>query len=342
MNNNQNHIDDFMYRTFGYRPLRKAPTESGLDPDEHAALTARFPRATPPPPPEPPQITEETHSGMSAERRARLDPARRDMMAAALHRYRVARPRQTSDEEGTRMRSVGVAMPTGVVQPMIIHKDEEGDVDENGRTQMRRYMDTELKNEANEQAMARIHTRKHVQHGTLTDGNEFMNLAGFAAHRANQIAAEYAKWHESGGGPRPDLSKYENSVIRRKDGSTWDYRDAFKRMTALDGRARGHDTQHGWLADTFGDSFAIDDPDHGHSIHPARIWDRIHGMMQSKPEENPSTGRNVRVMRPALTTSDLKRGLPPSQQIPIVRELLKLGLNHQKMFRTHARATGDA
>ena len=174
MSSNQEQIDDFMYRTFGYRPLRKAPTESGLSPEQHAALTARFPRAAPPPPPETPEITEETHSGMSAERRARLDPAKRDMMAAALHRYRVARPRQTPDEEGTRMRSVGVAMPTGVVQPMIIHKDEEGDVDANGRTQMGRHVDMNLVDESNEQAWNRRHTRKHVQHGTLTDGNEFM------------------------------------------------------------------------------------------------------------------------------------------------------------------------
>ena len=324
--------------------LMKAPTESGLDPEQHAALTARFPRAAPPPPPakpETPEIREETHSGMTPERIAQLTSAQRSLMTETLHKYREARPRQGPDEEGTPMRSAGVAMPSGVVQPMIIHKDEEGGVDAIGRTRMRQKVNKNLVEESNNQAMNRIHTREHVLDGTLTDGNEFMNLAGFAAHRANQIAAEYAKWHESGGGPRPDLSKYENPVIRRKDGSEWDYRDAFKRMVDLDSRASRHDTQHGWMADTFGDSFAIDDPDHVHSIHPTRIWDRIHGMMQPKTEEafdydDPSTGRNVRVKRPALTTSDLKRGLPPSQQIPIVRELLKLGLRHQKMSRTHA------
>lgn len=238
------------------------------------------------------------------------------------------------------MRSLGVVMPGNNVQPMLIHKDEE-EVDADGPTPMRRRVNSTLQQESDKQATNRIHTRKHVQNGTLTDGNEFMNLAGFAAHRANQVAAEYAKWHESGGGPRPDLSKYENPVIRRKDGSTWNYRDAFKQMVDLDSRASEHDNQHGWLTYTFGDSFAIDDPDHVHSLHPTRIWDRIHGMMKPKAADT-STGRNVDVGRPALTTSDLKRGLPTSQQIPFARELLKLGLRHQKMSRTHAGKTGDA
>ena len=346
--------------------LMKAPTESGLDPEAHDALMRRFPRAATPasspatPAPATPEIRQETHSGMTPERIAYLPPSHYASMRSSLDNYRAARPRQSrtglrphgADEEGTPMRSVGVVMPGNNVQPMLIHKYEE-DVDADGLTPMRQKVDKNLVEESVKQAMNRVHTRKHVQNGTLTDGNEFMNLAGFAGHRANQIAAEYAKWHESGGGPRPDLSKYENPVIRRKDGSEWDYRDAFKRMVDLDSRASRHDTQHGWLADTFriwdrtGDSFAIDDPDHVHSIHPTRIWDRIHGMMQPKTEEafdydDPSTGRNVRVKRPALTTSDLKRGLPTSQQIPIVRELLKLGLDHQKMSRTHANQSESA
>ena len=327
--------------------LMKAPTESGLDPEAHDALMRRFPRAATPasspatPAPATPEIRQETHSGMTPERIAYLPPSRYASMRSSLDNYRAARPRQSrtglrphgADEEGTPMRSLGVVMPGSNVQPMLIHKDEEA-VDADGLTPMHRRWRRHM-NEALEQESARkMHTRKcadnHAQYGTLTDGNEFMNLAGLAGHRANQIAAEYAKWHESGGGPRPDLSKYEDPVIRRKDGSTWDYRDAFKRMVDLDARASRYDHRHGWMADTFGDSFAIDDPDHVHSIHPTRIWNRIHD------------GFGLTVERPALTTSDLKRGLPTSQQIPIVRELLKLGLDHQKMSRTHANQSESA
>jgi len=313
MSSNQKQIDDFMYRTFGYRPLRKAPTESGLSPEQHAALTARFPRATPPPPPETPQITEETHSGMSAQQRARLDPARRDMMAAALHRYREARPRQTSDEEGTPMRSVGVAMPTGVVLPFLrvktrLYGDAWG-VDAARRRQ--------LQNEKAKQYHKRL-AAEHLKQGSLTDGSVFLNLAGLARHQADLIAKEYIKWRKSGGGPFPDLSKYENPVPRRKDGTLWDYREAFKRMADLDDRAKQYDSKHGLNL-----SPNIFDPHYA--------WYHIH--LGIDPSEH-GTG--------AGSLKELERsGLSPHQHMEGVKDLMNLGLHHQRLSRLHAEGADD-
>ena len=344
--------------------LMKAPTESGLPPAQHDALMRRFPRAAPPPPPakpETPEIREETHSGMTPEQIAKLTPRQHDELGDRLDNYRAARPRQTrtglrphgADEEDTPMRSAGVAMPSGVVQPIITHKDEEGDVDERGRTRMQRHVDDTTLRASDTQGFFRRLAKKHASVGTLTDGNEFMNLAGLAGHQANQIAAEYAKWHEGGKGPLPDLSKYENPVIRRKDGSTWDYRDAFKRMVDLDARAWRNDSQHGSLFGQFlprhkQSGVDIDDANHEYGIHPSQLWNQIDRMWNDKElfdwETAPKwkrTGQGNPVNKPDLTIRDLKRGLPPSQQLPLVRELLNLGLHHQKLSRLHAEGSDD-
>jgi len=292
MNNNQDHIDDFMYRTFGYPPLRKAPTESGLSPEQHDALMRRFPRAATPAPP-PATHEPATHEGLGFQNEA--------------------------DREGTPMRSIRVDG-----QPAITHRYGHGPKADNGPDILRQNEEAkEVK-----QGLA----AEHVRQGTLTNGTEFLNLGSLAMHQANLIAKEYAKWHESGGGPLPDLSKYENPVARRKDGTKWDYRQTADRLTRLHQRARDYDALHD---DEHRGALRVSSNGNLQVLDPKYIWDHIH--------EGVSTPRiagrdTVRTIFP----DELKRtGLRPHQYPYQARSLVSLGLHHQKLSRLHAEGADD-
>ena len=283
--------------------LRKAPTESGLPPAQHGALMRRFfpneaPASSSSSAPATPEILEETHSGMSAEQRAQLISADRTSMTNLLDNYRAARPRQSADEEGTPMRSISLSS-----QPFLRVKTNLID----GELAPQSARATALQNEEYKRDHKRI-AAEHVKRGTLTDGSVFLNLAGLARHQADLIAKEYVKWHKSGGGPRPDLSKYENPVARRKDGTPWDYREAFQRMRDLDNRATQYDYKHGvYLWHTIFD--------------PHRIWKHIHDNV-TDGEDNPL----------AIYPRELERsGLSPHQYMVGVKDLMNLGLHHQRM-----------
>lgn len=80
------------------------------------------------------------------------------------------------------------------------------------------------------------------QQGLLTDGKEYTQNAMLGSQHAFEIAKEYANWHASGRGPLPDLSRYERPVVRRKDGSNWEY------------------------------SPELFDPENPASLHPSHVW----------------------------------------------------------------------
>ena len=319
MSSNQEQIDDFMYRTFGYPPLRKAPTESGLDPEQHAALMRRFPPpATPAPPPatHEPETPEEQREAIEEW----METHRESPYSRRGSAYQAARPRQTrtglrphgADEEDTPMRSIRVTGPTrfGTYgQPAITYRNYEPLLD--GGPQALRD------NEAIKEAKRKL-AAEHVKQGTLTDGTELLNLGGLAKHQADLIAKEYIKWRKSGGGPFPDLSKYENPVPRRKDGTLWDYREAFKRMADLDDRAKQYDGKHGLNL-----SSNIFDPHYA--------WYHIH--LGIDPSEH-GTG--------AGSLKELERsGLSPHQYMEGVKDLMNLGLHHQRLSRLHSEGADD-
>ena len=332
MNNDQDHIDDFMYRTFGYRPLRKAPTESGLDPEQHAALMRRFPPpATPAPPPatHEPETPEEQREAIEEW----METHRESPYSRRGSAYQAARPRQTrtglrphgADEEGTPMRSIRVTGPTrfGTYgQPAITYRNYEPLLD--GGPQALRD------NEAIKEAKRKL-AAEHVKQGTLTDGTEFLNLGGLAKHQTDLIAKEYVKWRESGGGPLPDLSKYENPVARRKDGTKWDYRQAVDRLTRLHQRARSYDATH---KEHF-PALRLSSNGNLDALDPQYIWSHIH-------EGVSPTQISGRKIDRTIFPDELKRtGLRPHQYPYQTRGLMNLGLHHQRLSQLHAEGADD-
>jgi len=178
--------------------------------------------------------------------------------------------------------------------------------------------------------------RQHVESGTLTDGSEFLNLGALAGHQTDLIAKEYVKWRESGGGPLPDLSKYENPVARYKDGSAWDYLKTVARLTPLHEIAGDYDPAHKKQLhlSSNGNLLALD---------PQYIWSQL------ELRENP--GATGPIPADALSSlfapnvppgrkiflDELKRtGLRPPQYPMGTRGLINLGLRHQQLSRLYA------
>ena len=330
MNNNQNQIDDFMYRTFGYPPLRKAPTPSGLSEEEHAALTRRFPAPAPAPAthesetPETAEDWAETHSALLPSDEPDTPSLRFSSGDSMYSRrgaaYRAARPRQSrtglrphgADEEGTPMRTMRV---NG--QAAITHKRGIDDVP----LPREALRDNEEAKEANQRLAA-----EHVKRGTLTNGTEFLNLGGLAKHQTDLIAKEYAKWRESGGGPRPDLSKYEDPVARHKDGTPWDYRETADRLTRLHRNATGYDATH----KEHEPALRLSSSGNLQALDPQYIWSHL------EQGENPKRTLGWRGPR-SIYLDELKRtGLRPDQYSSQARSLMNLGLHHQRLSRLHA------
>jgi len=215
-------------------------------------------------------------------------------------RYLAARPRQSPEEQGTPMRSISLSS-----QPFLrVKTNLYGDA----------MVDSERRRQLQNEEYKRDHKRiaaEHAKRGSLTDGSVFLNLAGLARHQADLIAKEYVKWHKSGGGPRPDLSKYENPVPRRKDGTLWDYREAFKRMADLDDRAKQYDYQHGLNLSP-------------NILNPHYIWNHIHDNVPDETVLEPSPS--------AIYPRELERsGLSPHQYMQGVKDLMNLGLHHQML-----------
>ena len=332
MRNSQEQIDDFMYRTFGYRPLRKAPAENldgrFTDAERQALTGGRFairtpPPAPPPPPPPTPGAHWTTESGLNQEQHAALmrrfpraatqtpdesDPP--SLPITTLHSYlRDAMrepPTEDSEPESSSMLLNG--------QPAIRFKNQE---EQDGYGDALRERITKRRDSRFNQNIDLV--GQHAQAGTLADGSEFLNLAGLVGHQANRIAEEYVKWHESGGGPVPDLSKYENPVARYKDGSTWDYMKTFEEMTALRERAKRFDKHHvGFNSKRASKRFLS-------ALDPQLIWSHMHaGVKKIDPDQVKRTG------------------LLPHQYPAIVRDLVRLGLHHQRLSHLFAQGADDA
>ena len=101
------------------------------------------------------------------------------------------------------------------------------------------------------------------QQGLLTDGKAHMQNAMLGAQHAFEIAKEYANWQANGRGPLPDLSRYERPVVRRKDGSNWEY------------------------------SPELFDPENPDSLHPNNVWKFYDDLVKNPWEESSFTDGEV-------------------------------------------------
>ena len=171
----------------------------------------------------------------------------------------------------------------------------------------------------------------HAKRGTLTNGTEFLNLGGLAKHQTDLIAKEYAKWRESGAGPLPDLSKYEDPVARHKDGTPWDYRETADRLTRLHRDATGYDATH----KEHEPALRLSSSGNLQALDPQYIWSHL------EQGENPETSSGLPMTR-SIFLDELKRtGLRPHQYPYQTRGLMNLGLHHQRLSRLHAEGAVD-
>ncbi|NBV37335.1 MAG: hypothetical protein EBR94_08730 [Bacteroidetes bacterium] len=234
-------------------------------------------------------------------------------------------------EEGPPMRSIRVSG-----QPAITYKHEYGVADSLGvgpyETSDRHRAEQEMlhQNEEMKEVMKKL-AADHAMEGTLTDGTEFLNLGGLAKHQADLIAKEYVKWRESGGGPLPDLSKYESPVARYKDGINWDYRRTAAPLIAINALASDYDDlhhAHRW-------SLRLSNNGNLRALDPQYIWSHIHQGVD--PPEIPGRERDRTIF-----PDELKRtGLRPDQYPFETIGLINLGLHHQKLSRLHAEEADD-
>lgn len=152
------------------------------------------------------------------------------------------------------------------------------------------------------------------QQGLLTDGKEYTQNALLGAQHAFEIAKEYANWHASGRGPLPDLSRYERPVVRRKDGSNWEY------------------------------SPELFDPENPASLHPNNVWNFYDNLVKNTSRypmyrEGQTTapgdyeiskirelGQQIKNQKNATYASLQRFPMPP-----MVREFAEKGAQHQLM-----------
>lgn len=154
------------------------------------------------------------------------------------------------------------------------------------------------------------------QQGLLTDGQEYLQNAMFGAQHAFEIAKQYANWQANGRGPLPDLSRYERPVVRRKDGSNWEY------------------------------SPALIDPKNSASLHPNNVWKFYDDLMKNTSDEplyaegqviEPGDYISQNIEKFARQVHDQKNGTYGSllrfPLPPMVKQFYKKGIKHQAMTR---------
>ena len=291
---------------FAMWPLQK--TESGLSPEEHARLMARFPStpriSSPARISSAPSDTPSDDEGIAAWEVAHNAP----FHGPGSVGYRQAGP-------DTRfMRNVAVRAPTGV-QPIVSIKDMDESMLPGAI-----YRNQDQNHEYKELA------RQHIEHtGSLNNGDIFLRLGLLHKNIADQIADEYLKWHDQGGGPIPDLSKYENPVTRNKDGTPWDWRKTAQEAYELHKDARTHDFYHhgiyAWLHDPLQEVS---------EINPRKIWQQIHMLVTKKWDP---TSREINpIQSQAINLNTLRtEGLHANQYPNIVKALMRLGNHHVRM-----------
>jgi len=169
---------------------------------------------------------------------------------------------------------------------------------------------------ANEIAELKKLRARLEQQGLLTDGKEYTQNAMLGSQHAFEIAKEYANWHASGRGPLPDLSRYERPVVRRKDGSNWEY------------------------------SPELFDPENAASLHPNNVWkfyDNLVKNTSSYPmyREGRTTAPGdyeiSKIRELGQQIQDQKNGTYASLQRfpmpPMVREFAEKGDQHRLLSR---------
>ena len=150
--------------------------------------------------------------------------------------------------------------------------------------------------------------------GLLTDGKEYLQNAMLGAQHAFEIAKQYANWQANGRGPLPDLSRYERPVVRRKDGSNWEYSPEL---------------------------FDSKNPD---SLHPNNVWKFYDDLMKNTSDEPlyregqviaPGGYISPRIKELTQQIHDQKNGtygsLARFPLPPMVKEFAKRGIKHRSM-----------
>lgn len=146
--------------------------------------------------------------------------------------------------------------------------------------------------------------RMQLEHqGLLTDGKEYLQNAMLGSQHAFEIAKEYANWQANGRGPLPDLSRYERPVVRRKDGSNWEY------------------------------SPELFDPKNPNSFHPNNVW-KFYDDLVKNPAA-PGEYISPRIKNLTQKIQDQKNGtygsLARFPLPPMVGEFARRGIKHRSM-----------
>jgi len=287
--------------------LRKAPAENleglaGFTPAQIEALTSgrfalRPPPSPPSPPPSPPPDNDSAEETPPDLRRWGVNPElERDRMDISGYRYDPDRNASNVPYDATE----DPRIPLTHGQQMIRFKpfDEDEPIFSRVIAEYRK-----------QRALLE-------QQGLLTDGKEYTQNAILGSQHAFEIAKEYANWHARGRGPLPDLSHYERPIVRKKDGSNWEY------------------------------SPELFDPENPASLHPNHVWNFYDNLVKNTSRypmhrEGRTTAPGdydiSKIRELGQQIKDQKNGTYASLERfpmpPMVREFAEIGAQHRLLSR---------
>jgi hypothetical protein len=327
---------------FAMWPLQKAPTPSGLSPEEHARLMARFPST-----PSSPTTPSIPHAPSTTSSAPSDNPNTEEELQDWEHAhnayfydsrsvaYRQARPRTGPDDEGT-MRSIAVRAPTGrqsfvTVKPLGPKQKPRQNESDPIEYELSDELQSALNSSHDANRNRRGHIQEHIENtGSINNGDMFLRLGLLHKNIVDHIADEYLKWHEGGKGPRPDLSKYENPVTRNADGTPWDWRKTAQEAYDFHSKATDYDWYHDYIRRALNLNGVGE-------INPHNIWRHIDTLVNAKANTRDGKYLPTNVEK-AINLNELRRnGLYGYQYPDLVRALMRLAMHHKKMTELHER-----
>ena len=316
---------------FAIWPLQKAPTESGLSPEERRRLEARFPSA-PSAQPVPAEVSGFLTGNETSEEIDRIIEGWEGIHNAPWgsrnsREYRMAVPNPPS----SKMRSLGIRTRFGVrpvveIKPPDEQEEQAGSLPDDEEDAVKKWI---LRTKLDDSFLRRIKDKHLALPGSLNNGDMFLRLGLLHKSVVDQIADEYVKWHDRGRGPIPDLSKYENPVARQSDGTPWDWRKTAQEAHEFHMRARNYDQYHDKIH-RLNKKDGLTSLNGIGEINPHDIWSHIDKLVNAKiPAEQdflPETAKR------AINLNQLRKdGLYPHQYPNLVRSLMRLGNHHVRM-----------
>jgi uncharacterized protein YjbI with pentapeptide repeats len=316
---------------FAIWPLQKAPTESGLSPEERRRLEARFPSA-PSAQPVPPEVSGVFTGNETSEQIARIIEGWEGIHNAPWgsrnsREYRMAVP----NPQSSKMRSLGIRTRFGVrpvveIKPPDEQEEQAGSLPDDEEDAVKKWI---LHTKLDDSFLRRIKDKHLALPGSLNNDDMFLRLGLLHKFVVDQIADEYVKWHDRGRGPIPDLSKYENPVTRQSDGTPWDWRKTAQEAYEFHMRARNYDQYHDKIH-RLNKKDGLTSLNGIGEINPHDIWSHIDKLVNAKiPAEQdflPETTKR------AINLNQLRKdGLYPHQYPNLVRSLMRLGNHHVRM-----------